>query len=80
MLSRVPLFLTEFSEGNSAILNDLQEKFAKLVNEFQDVFTEDLVVGNCSGIEHSINVKGSSPIKQVLRRIADARKGREDFE
>lgn len=37
--------------------------------EFHDVFTEDIVAGNCNEVEHKIEVKDSNPIKQVPRCI-----------
>jgi len=43
--------------------------FADFLCEFEDVFSEDIVAGNCDVVEHVINVKDSSPIKQVPRRI-----------
>jgi len=42
--------------------------FADFFCEFEDVFSEDIVAGNCD-VEHVINIKDSSPIKQVPRRI-----------
>ncbi|KAL6254741.1 hypothetical protein P5V15_014067 [Pogonomyrmex californicus] len=69
-ISKVPKFLAEFSTRNSeGLSNSQKERFTKFINEFQDVFSENVVAGNCSVIEHSISVGGSGPIKQVPRRI-----------
>jgi len=43
--------------------------FADFLCEFEDVFSEDIVAGNCDVLEHVINVKDFSSIKQVPRRI-----------
>jgi len=66
----IPQNLLEFYEKNSITLDVLQkEKFAEVIVNFLDVFTEEIVAGNCSVIEHAINVNNSSPIKQVPRRV-----------
>jgi len=46
-----------------------REQFAKFLNEFQDVFSEKIMARNCKTVEHSIEIEGSSPIKQARRRI-----------
>lgn len=67
---RFPHFLKEFYERHSQALDKCQKVgFANLLEEFQNVFSEDIVAGNCSVVEHSIEVKDSSPIKQSPRRI-----------
>lgn len=67
---RVPHFLLEFFERNSATLAVPQkEEFAKIIEDFQDIFTKDIIAGNCSLMEHAIDVKNSSPIKQAPRQI-----------
>jgi len=69
-LERVPTILKKLFVDNSANLDKIRKNtFADLLCEFQDVFSEDIVAGNCSTVEHVINVKDSSPIKQVSRRI-----------
>ncbi|KAL6262046.1 hypothetical protein P5V15_007138 [Pogonomyrmex californicus] len=63
-------FLLDFFNRNSVELNDLQkESFSEFLEEFQDIFSENIIAGNCSVIEHSISVGKSSPIKQTPRRI-----------
>lgn len=37
--------------------------------EFENVFSEDIVARNCNSVEHVINVQNSLSIKQVPRRI-----------
>ncbi|KMQ88164.1 retrovirus [Lasius niger] len=43
--------------------------FASFLSEFQDVFSEDVVAGNCGLVEHEINLSNSCAIKQTPRRI-----------
>jgi len=51
-------------------LNESQKQLcAEFVNEFHDVFSEDIIAGNCGIGEHVINLQDSSLIKQVPRRI-----------
>lgn len=67
---KVPHFLQIFFEENSKNLYSFQKEiFADFLVEFQDVFSENLIAGNCEIWEHSINVKDSKPIKQTPRRI-----------
>lgn len=75
------LRIKDFSKKIPSILNDLFEKssinlqefekeiFISFLNKFQDLFSCDIVAGNCDVIEHVINVKDSLPIKQAPRRI-----------
>ena len=66
----VPHFLSEFYQKHSQTLDISQkEKFAELLKEFQGIFTENVVAGNCSLETHSIDVMNSSPIKQPPRRV-----------
>jgi len=46
-----------------------KENFSEFLREFENVFSEDIVAGNCNLVEHVINVPDSLPIKQVPRRI-----------
>ena len=65
-----PDFLSEFFRKQSQTLDVSQrEKFAGLLDEFQNIFIESVVAGNCSLEMHSINVMNSFPIKQSPRRI-----------
>jgi hypothetical protein len=68
---KVPSLLEELFIKHSKNLNfDQQEIFASFLDDFKDVFSREIVAGNCcDAIEHVINVKDSSPIKQVPRRI-----------
>jgi len=67
---RVPEFLRKLFEEKTRDLNEEQrEQFAKFLNEFQDVFSEEIMAGNCKTVEHSIEIEGLSPIKQTPRRI-----------
>jgi len=45
-----------------------KENFTNFLNEFCDVFSH-VIAENCKFEEHIINMKGSSSIKQVPRRI-----------
>lgn len=66
----VPPFLEELFNKDSKDLNNFQKKeFAKLLTEFQDIFTEKIVAGNCELIKHRIETVDSNAIKQVPRRI-----------
>ena len=47
-----------------------KENFANFLNKFYDVFSHDVIAENCKFGEHVINVKDSSPIKQIPRRIS----------
>jgi len=43
--------------------------FADLLEEFQDIFSEQIVAGNCDIVQHEIKLLDSHPIKQAPRRI-----------
>jgi len=43
---------------------------AEFINEFHDVFSEEIIAENYGIGEHVINLQDSSPIKQVPRRIS----------
>ncbi|XP_071580822.1 uncharacterized protein [Temnothorax nylanderi] len=63
-------FLKELYTNNSSNLNEAQKEiFTDFLEEYQDVFSEEIVAGNCGVVEHVINLEDSSPIKQVPRRI-----------
>jgi len=65
---KVPAILEKFFIDNSLNLDETRKNiFADFLCEFEDVFSEDIVAGNCDVVEHIINVKDSSPIKQVPR-------------
>jgi len=67
---RVSFFLKELFLNNSKNLNEeKREIFVDFLKEFQDVFSKDVIAGNCDIVEHVINLKDSLPIKQVPRRI-----------
>lgn len=67
---KVPNFLQTFFEENSENLAPSQKDiFADFLVEFQDMFSEDLVAGNCEVLEHTIDVRDSKPIKQTPRRV-----------
>jgi len=66
----VPSNLKNLFEESSKNLNESQKQFcAEFINEFRDVFSEEIIAGNCEIGEHVINLQDSSPIKQVPRRI-----------
>ena len=76
---KVPISLKELFEENSQNLNYLEKGiFANFLREFEDVFSENVVAGNCNVVEHVINVQDSSPIKQVPRRIPIQMRGEVD--
>jgi len=63
----MPLF-----EKNSRYLDKSErESFANFLNEFCNVFANEIFAGNCKfgGGEHMINIKDLSPIKQASRHI-----------
>ncbi|KMQ88146.1 integrase core domain protein [Lasius niger] len=62
MINLENVFDSLFEEAQKEIFTDF------LINN-QDVFSQDIVAGNCNVDEHVINVKDSLPIKQVPRRI-----------
>jgi len=60
--------LKELFEKETQELNEKQkERFAHFLTEFQDVFAEEIIVGNCNIVEHTIKIRDSNPIKQTLR-------------
>lgn len=66
----VPQFLREIFKRESEDLTEEQKDlFAQFLAEFQDIFSEGIVAGNCNVVEHTINVNNSNPIKQAPRRI-----------
>jgi len=55
---------------SSKNLNESQKQFCeKFLNKFRDVFSKEIIAGNCEMGEHIINLQDSSSIKQVPRRI-----------
>lgn len=46
-----------------------KEEYLKFLSNFQEVFSKEIVAGNCNLVEHSIKLRESCPIKQVPRRI-----------
>jgi len=63
-------FLRELFKKETQELNEKQkERFAQFLIEFQNVFSEEIIAGNCNIVEHTIRMKNSNPIKQTLRRI-----------
>jgi len=46
-----------------------KKRFANFLTEFQDVFSEEIIAGNCKVGEYIIKIEDSNPIKQALRRI-----------
>ncbi|GAB1869457.1 RNA-directed DNA polymerase [Camponotus japonicus] len=66
----VPIILKELLKNNSINLKETEKEiFADFLNNYQDIFTENIVAGNCNVVEHVINVKDSLPFKQAPRRI-----------
>lgn len=62
--------LSELYEESSGNLDEVQRNvFVNFLNEYKNIFSENVVAGNCGIVSHKINVKDSSPIKQVPRRI-----------
>jgi len=60
----------ELFERDSQKMDVSQKKiFAELLEEFQDVFSEQIVAGNCEIMQHEIRLSDSRPIKQAPRRI-----------
>jgi len=66
----VPLFLRELFLKETQNLNeDQKERFVNFLTRFQDVFSEEILAGNCRMVEHRIEIESSGPIKQAPRRI-----------
>ena len=75
----IPSILKELFVENSKNLSETQKEiFAVFLCEFKDVFSQEIVAGNCNIFEYVINVKDSSPIKQVPRRIPIQLRGEMD--
>ena len=67
---KVPIPLKELYKANSQHLSEIEkESFVDFLNEFDDLFSENIIAGNCNVVEHVVNVRDSPPIKQVPRRI-----------
>lgn len=76
---KVPSILKELYAKDSVVLNKSQrDVFANLLCEYRDIFFERIVTGNCDILTHTINLKDSSPIKQVPRRIPIRIRGKVD--
>lgn len=68
--ARPPDFLNILLERTCSNLDSSQRVvFSDFLCEFQDVFSENIVAGNCHVLEHKIELCDSHPIKQVPRRI-----------
>jgi len=66
MREGMPYFLQMFFEENSKNLTSSEKDiFADFLIEFWDVFSENLITGNCEVLRPSINVKDFKPIKQA---------------
>jgi len=50
-------------------MKDNEKSLLIFLEEFQDVFSKEVIAGNCDVVEYIINLKDSLPIKQVPRRI-----------
>jgi len=70
VLKEVPDGCRELFERDSQEMNVSQRDiFADLLKEFQDVFSEQIVAGNCNIMQHEIKLTNSRSIKQAPRRI-----------
>jgi len=68
--SEIPQTLKDLFVRESSDLTEAQKiLFAQFLTEVQDLFSEEIVAGNCGVVKHAINVKKSNPIKQTPRRI-----------
>jgi len=68
--NEIPLFLRELFIKETQNLNEKQkERFANFLIRFQDVFSEEIIAGNCRMVEHRIEIENAGPIKQAPRRI-----------
>jgi len=66
----IPSTLKELFEQETSGLKDEQKKrFTQFLIEFQDVFSEEVIAGNCKEVEHKITLMDSNPIKQAPRRV-----------
>lgn len=69
-LLKIPAGLTQLYDNVSRNLNETQKAIvAEFLCQNKNVFSESIVEGNCNVVNHVINVKDSSPIKQVPHRI-----------
>jgi len=67
-IDRIPQFLRKFSEKETQELNEeKKEWFAQFLTEFQNVFSEEIIAGNCNVVKHTIKIKVS--IKQTSRCV-----------
>lgn len=67
---KIPDILKELFKENAKNLDSSQKRiFADFLSEFQDIFSENIVAGNCEMVEHEINLSDVHPIKQAPRRI-----------
>lgn len=46
-----------------------KESFVNFLQKYEDVFSENIVAGNCDIVFHEINIKDSAPIKQFPRKF-----------
>ena len=66
----IPNFLESFfSENSKNLISSQKDIFANFLIEFQDVFSQDLITGNCEVLKHDIKLTDSKPIKQAPRRV-----------
>jgi len=69
----------ELFERDSQKMDISQKKiFVELLEEFQDVFSEQIVAGNCDIMQHEIRLSDSRPIKQAPRRISIGKRAEVD--
>lgn len=63
-VEKIPPFFKELFERESEEMKEKQrDLFAQFLNKFQDIFSEEILAGNCKIVEHRINVENSNPIK-----------------
>lgn len=68
--TQIPSCLKEMFDRDSRNLDSQQKiKYAELLTEFQDIFSEEIIAGDCTIVEHKIELTDSRPIKQSPRRI-----------
>ena len=74
---QIPFFLEEvFSKCAKKLDSSFQkEDFFLFLTDFQDVFSENIVAGNCDVVKHCIDLSDSRPIKQIPRRIPQVMRG-----
>jgi len=67
---KISYSLEELFKNNLKNLNEEQQGiFLNFLKEFQDIFSDEIVSGNCEIVNHIINTQDCLPIKQVPRRI-----------